>query len=95
MLATFDIAKEADPSTGQPLEPVIVFENAVFRCRLRFTCSSLVLTRPQSARTIPVLDQAAVERGGAAYRQLGVAERITVPLEGAAHVLYILRYHEV
>ncbi|EIW62160.1 cytochrome P450 [Trametes versicolor FP-101664 SS1] len=39
MLATFDIAKEADPSTGQPLEPVIVFENAVFRAPEPFPCS--------------------------------------------------------
>ncbi|OJT04437.1 O-methylsterigmatocystin oxidoreductase [Trametes pubescens] len=39
MLATFDIVKEADPSTGRPLEPVIAFENAVFRAPEPFPCS--------------------------------------------------------
>ncbi|KAI0637681.1 cytochrome P450 [Trametes polyzona] len=39
MLATFDIGKEVDPATGRPIEPVIAFENAVFRAPNSFPCS--------------------------------------------------------
>ncbi|KAH9853930.1 cytochrome P450 [Lenzites betulinus] len=39
MLATFDIAKEVDPASGCALEPVVAFENSVFRSPTPFPCS--------------------------------------------------------
>ncbi|KAI0829316.1 cytochrome P450 [Trametes gibbosa] len=52
MLASFDISKEIDPTTGRPIEPVVVFENSVFRAPSSFPCS----IKPRSEEAVRVIN---------------------------------------